>query len=296
MSFASIILIPLLAGYAFSISWAGSRYHVAREQGYHLYFRTGLYGVLLSLFASILHLYIVSRHNYILTALQEFLDAFTLEHTAIDDTTLTLVNISTITLLLGLSLGHVLNVFPWSRRLLLHIAIRNDDFERLVLRALRKLMPICVSMSNGKIYVGYVISTIDPAVERTALRILPLLSGYRDKDTNIMHFNTSYHEIYEQINDDDDLFENNDLSHLEVSDFEKVLPFNDIQSSHLFDIVAYQYFTLHDINIMTNTHFDQIPAEAIAEVNQAIERANMAKPSTDVPHPDQPNKPLKELR
>ena len=292
MSFAFIILIPLLAGYAFSVSWAGSRYHIAREQGYHLYFRTAIYGVLLALVSSLIHLYIVSNHYPFLLTLGSLLDAFTNGHSPADDTTVTLVNIGSITLLLGLSLGHLLNILPWSRRLLLHIAVRNDDFEQLVLRALRKLMPICVSMSTGKVYVGYVISSIDPAVERTALRILPLLSGYRDRETQSIHFTISYHEIYEQIGDDPDLYENDELSHLEISDFEKVLPFDDIQSSHLFDIVAYRYFTLHDIDILKPTRLDQIPAEAIAEVNLAIERTNAMPPHQT----DATNKPLKELR
>ena len=275
MSTASLILIPLLAGYAFSVSWAGSRYHIAREQGYHLYFRTAIYGILLSLIASLIHLYLVSQHPEFLSGLKNILDGFTPQRTDIKATTVAVISIATMTLTIGLLLGHVLNLLPFSRRLLLHVAIRNDDFERLVLRALRKLMPICVSMSNGKVYVGYVVSTIDPAVGRTALRILPLLSGYRDKDNCSTHFNTSYHEIYEQISDDDNDYENKKLNHLQVSDFEKVLPFNEIQSSHLFDIVAYQHFTLHDLDILKNPVTNEIPKDTIAEVERAIDKASM---------------------
>jgi len=276
VSTASLILIPLLAGYAFSVSWAGSRYHIAREQGYHLYFRTAIYGVLLSLIAALIHLYLVSRYPEFLSGLKNILGGFTTQSTDIKGTTVALINIATITLTIGLTLGHLLNLLPFSRRLLLHIAVRNDDFERLVLRALRKLMPICVSMSNGKVYVGYVVSTIDPAVERTALRILPLLSGYRDKDNCSTHFNTSYHEIYEQINDDENNYENKKLSHLQVSDFEKVLPFDEIQSSHLFDIVAYQHFTLHDLDILKNSETSDIPQDTISEVEKAINKASKA--------------------
>jgi len=274
VSTASLILIPLLAGYAFSVSWAGSRYHIAREQGYHLYFRTAIYGVLLSLIAALIHLYLVSRYPEFLSGMKNLLDSFTPQTTDIKTSTVAIINIATITLMIGLTLGHLLNLLPFSRRLLLHIAIRNDDFERLVLRALRKLMPICVSMSNGKVYVGYVVSTIDPAVERTALRILPLLSGYRDKENCSTHFNTSYHEIYEQINDDENDYANKKLSQVQVSDFEKVLPFDEIQSSHLFDIVAYQHFTLHDLDILKNPETSDIPQDTITEVEKAIDKAS----------------------
>lgn len=276
MNLASFILIPLIAGHSFAITWAGSKYHAAREKGYRLYFRTALYGILLLATASLTHLYLIDTYSNYLTYLQNFLGAFTLHTQTVAHADVALLSIGAITLLLGLILGHLLNLIPFSKRFMLYLATENDDFERLVLRALRKLMPICVTMSNNKIYVGYVTGTIDPGVERTALRILPLLSGYRNKDDGTIIFNTSYHEVYEKIteyeNEPNFMFieegeeteetlaqlekENKQkklLAHLEIRDFEKVLPFNEIRSSNLFDIEAYQAFTLHTDDPLRNS-------------------------------------------
>jgi hypothetical protein len=242
VNLATAILIPLIAGYAFSLTWDGSRYFAAREEGYRLYFRTALYGVVLFLAAALIHLYIISHFDGYLPYLKNVLSAFINEQSKIKDDQITLISLALITLLLGLFLGHTLNTLPYSKKILLFAATSNDDFEQLVIRSVRKSLPICVTMSNKKVYVGYAIRTIDPGDKRTALRILPLISGYRTEE-GLINFNVSYHDVYEKIsppNEDDEADE--DLSHLEISDFEKVLPYDEIQSSHLFDLAAYVRF------------------------------------------------------
>jgi hypothetical protein len=300
VNLASFILIPLIAGHSFAVTWAGSKYHAAREKGYRLYFRTALYGILLSAVASFLHLYLTESYSNYLPYLRDYIGAFTQHTQTVSQSDVALLSIGAITLVLGMTLGHLLNLIPYSKRFMLYLATENDDFERLVLRALRKLMPICVTMSNNKVYVGYVTGTIDPSVERTALRILPLLSGYRDKDDGSIFFNTSYHEVYERITandnqpkisfvDDSETYEKSAeqlereireqliLDHLEIRDFEKILPFNEIRSSNLFDITAYQTFSLHTEDAL----------QFIKPTPEIIEKAAMDLGT---------NKSLKELR
>jgi hypothetical protein len=242
VNLATALLIPLIAGYAFSLTWDGSRYFAVREEGYRLYFRTALYGLLLFLIAGLIHLYIISHSDGYLLYFKHVLSAFVADHNAITDDQITLLSLAVITLILGLFLGHILNTLPYSKKILLFAATSNDDFEQLIFRAVRKSLPVCVTMSNKKVYVGYAIRTIDPGDKRTALRILPLISGYRT-DEGLINFNVSYHDVYERIAPKDDNHEaDEDLSHLEISDFEKVLPYDEIQCSHLFDLAAYVSF------------------------------------------------------
>lgn len=242
MNLATALLIPLIAGYSFSLTWDGSRYFAVREEGYRLYFRSAFYGLLLFLIASLIHLAIISNFEGYLPYFKNVFDAFTSQDSQINHNQITLLSLAVITLGLGMFLGHLLNTLPYSKRILLLIATSNDDFEQLVLRAVRKSLPLCVTMSNKKVYVGYAIRTIDPGEKRTTLRILPLISGYRTEE-GLITFNVSYHDVYEQIQPKDEDHEiDEDLSHLEISDFEKVLPYDEIQSSHLFDLAAYVRF------------------------------------------------------
>lgn len=242
MNLATLLLIPLIAGYAFSLTWDGSRYFAVREEGYRLYFRTAFYGLLLFVAAGLIHLYLISHFDGYLPYFGNVLVAFVDTDSAVTNNQTTLLSLAIITLMLGLFSGHLLNTLPYSKQILLYTATSNDDFEQLVLRSVRKSMPLCVTMSNKKVYVGYVIRSINPGEKRTALRILPLISGYRT-DMGLIEFNVSYHDVYEKISPQDENQEPTDeLSHLQTSDFEKVLPYDEIQSSHLFDLAAYVNF------------------------------------------------------
>ena len=242
MGLAATLIISLIAGYAFSLTWDGSRYFAVREDGYRLTFRAAFYGVVLFLYASLIHLALITHFDRYLTYYKNVLTAFVSPGTEINDNQITLLSLAIITLAIGIFLGHLLNKLPYSKKILLYIATFNDDFEQLVLRSVRKSMPVCVTMSNKKVYVGYAIRTIDPGEKRTFLRILPVMSGYRTA-TGLINFNVTYHNIYEGIQSSGENNESEeDLSHLELGDFEKVLPYDEIQSCHLFDLVAYLSF------------------------------------------------------
>ncbi len=119
----------------------------------------------------------------------------------------------------------------------LDLAIRNNDFEKLMARSVYKSIPILFTLDSGKVYVGWAVRVPNPIQERKSVRILPLLSGYRDADTQEVVFTTSYHAVLSKV--DESIV---DLNHLENGDFEIVLPTSNICSCHLFDPVAYSYF------------------------------------------------------
>jgi len=244
VNLATFILIPLLAGYSFSITWYGSKYFTVREQGYRLYFRVAFYGLWLLISAVLIHLILISHFDDYIEYLNSASAIFLNANEQLEQGQIALLSVAVITIVLGPTLGHLLNAIPWSKGIL-YLATANEDFERLILQAVRKSMPICITMSNKKVYVGYVIRSIDPQEKRTAIRILPLISGYRTEE-GLIKFNISYHEVYEQVAVTyESEHEDDELAHLEFSDFEKVLPYDEIQCSHLFDIRAYLAFQ-HD--------------------------------------------------
>ncbi|KGD65115.1 hypothetical protein Y5S_01549 [Alcanivorax nanhaiticus] len=236
MTVATLLLLPLLAGYAFSVSWAGSRYNCAREDGYRLYFRAAFYGCFLLTSSFLIHLLLIAYNiepsTTIIKSICSAIPGLTYED---HKTELQYLFLSATSLVIGSTLGHTLNLIPGFKKFLLLQAIRNHDLELLMLRAVQKLMAISFTMGNGKIYVGFIVTSVDPAAQGTAVRILPLMSGFRDKDSGKAEFTTFYDLMYEHIS-------NGNAAHLSPEDFEIVLPLNEIQSANLFDTDAYELF------------------------------------------------------
>ncbi len=246
MNLASFILIPLIAGYAFADSWHGARYRIARSTGYSLYFSAALYGVALLIMGGLTLLLLVGWEAGFLRYLRTVLGVFKIsaEPAAMEVHVLALL---LLTLLLGLFGGHALNLVPGSSKYFLRRAIENSDFERLVLRGMERSLPMLVTLDNGKVYVGYVIRTIDPLAREKELRILPVFSGFRSKETGTVAFHTNYSGVLRQLVQNErrqveDEEEARPLSHLNIGDFEVVIPVSKIVTSTLYDREAKEMF------------------------------------------------------
>jgi len=244
MSFTVLILIPLIAGYAFSINWVGSRYSTFREDGYRLYFRSGFYAFFLFIHTSLVVFILRSFHPNSVNGINEFLiEIFNISK---KDEQFQIVvfymDIALIILPFSILLGVLLNFIPGSKAYFYKKAVKNDDFERLVRRSVVKEMPMAITMRNKKVYVGYAVRGLDPSDSKTGIRILPVLSGFRNSTDGKVVYTTKYTEVYLDLylaheNESDDTFD-----HLFPGDFEIVLPVAEIQSSHLFDINAFELF------------------------------------------------------
>ncbi|TRO84135.1 hypothetical protein [Trichloromonas acetexigens] len=114
--------------------------------------------------------------------------------------------------------------------------IESNDFAVIISRALKSGMPVSFSMKNEKVYVGFPVTTIDPSEQRKDFRILPFLSGYREKERRQIIFTTDYAYIYELI---DGKEKQTDMA---MEDFEIALPLSDVQSVNLFDFEMYCKF------------------------------------------------------
>ena len=247
MNVAGLILIPLVAGYAFSTTWAASRYHVKRDEGYGLYFKVALYSIALTVAGFLSYLLVLSKHPVIHTWIASTLNdlAPTFHPTPFDETAF---GSMAMTLAIGLLAGHLMNFIPGHNRFFLKRAIKNDDFERLVIRAIEKSMPMMVTLSNNKVYVGWVIRALDPGNERKEVRILPLFSGFRSPTSGEVDFTTRYESIYLEIIRSQKVTGKPDapvvpsLDHLEAGDFEIIIPMSQVITSSLFDRHAYAFF------------------------------------------------------
>lgn len=100
-------------------------------------------------------------------------------------------------MILGGALPWLANVVYWPARANRAVARRVGDFVALVLdQAMRTGKSVEVSLDGGKTYIGFVMSR--PGVGQEALRLVPLVSGYRDTDTQRLVLTADYSKILDR--------------------------------------------------------------------------------------------------
>ncbi|MGL5345417.1 MAG: hypothetical protein ACRC9O_12745 [Plesiomonas sp.] len=115
-------------------------------------------------------------------------------------------------------------------------AVGNNGFESLLMEASARQFPIITTLSSRKIYVGLVTC---PALENGLsehLEILPMLSGYRDKDDLTIKITTNYHQHYIESG------VITGMSRLNLQDFRVLIPKDEVETISFFDIEAYNKF------------------------------------------------------
>lgn len=251
MKLVPLIVFALVGGYAFSTIWTPSLYHAARESGHRLYLRVVFYTVFLLLLSLGFHI-LLFIHCSIYLEFIEFIRIFigSGHEEQLIFSPPSKIAILIFSFVLGPVLGHLLNFPKWVflvnlripktrikpfflyEKMLLKHAIKNNDFEKLIARSVYNNFPILFTLDSGKIYVGWAVSLPNPVQERKSVRILPLISGYRDKETQKVNFTVDYYPILKDISESEG-------SHVEFEDFEVVIPAGQLSSCHLFDLYMY---------------------------------------------------------
>jgi hypothetical protein len=88
---------------------------------------------------------------------------------------------------------------------------------------------VSVTLSCKKVYIGYVLSTPNLSPQEQFVGILPVVSGYRDKDTQDLTITTNYGPAISS-------------GVTPPEDFEVTIPLASIEIASLFDPRAYPLF------------------------------------------------------
>lgn len=115
-------------------------------------------------------------------------------------------------------------------------AVGNNSFESLLMEASARQFPVIATLSSRKIYVGLVTC---PALENGLsehLEILPMLSGYRDKDDLTISITTNYHQHYLESGII------SGMSRLNIQDFRVLIPKDEVETISFFDTETYNKF------------------------------------------------------
>lgn len=222
----NVLLLPLLGGYIFIRRLNRTRFSAVRYSGERLIFHSAVAGVVLLAVAFLVVLVLVGlfpglKHGW------ASLVPFPYSGTAF------------LAFLLG-ALGW------WPLNRLFYRADAEaarvlyewgDYLEILLNRSARETKQLCITLKSGKVYIGFVTRSFDPAYDRKYIALLPMFSGYRDAHDQTMRINTSYVSVYQQIIAGDNAFL---LS--APNDFQVVIPVAEIQSANIFDPAVYSLF------------------------------------------------------
>ncbi|MEY8252838.1 MAG: hypothetical protein RPR91_10660 [Colwellia sp.] len=233
MSVAFLILLPvLLSGYVFANEWMGAIYKISREEGYGLYFRSAYYGCAIVAMSFFVYLLLVANLGFFFESVTgAMIQALEIQTSMF----LPLLSISFISLLIAHPLAMVLNyAMPHFIELkFINDAITGDDLEELLFRSMAGTTAIQVSMENRKHYIGFAVSGYNPEKDSDFVKILPLMSGYRDEATLKFIPTTFYGPVYEAIEQN--------IANGTVQ-FELLLPRAEIHGIGSFDFEAYDEF------------------------------------------------------
>ena len=92
-----------------------------------------------------------------------------------------------------------------------------------------------VTLENGKVYVGWIVSADVPELDREFVAISPLISGYQDEKQEIV-FTVNYAKVYVSMYGKD--WE----PYVDRMYFRNVLPVSTLRSARLFDVDIYLRF------------------------------------------------------
>lgn len=213
-----LLLVPALGGYWLLTNIYIYKFLIYRESGYHLFLSVALCGTVLLVLA---RLCVVLFQGYVPARVVAFWTEY-----ALFDYSGTVA----ISAVLAITIPVVCNFFTDEKEEAMKAARTSGDFiERALQEAIdgRKLVEL--STKSGKSYVGLATeSGVDVRVDCDVV-LIPVMSGYRDRETREVVFTTNYAELLSSWKSDRD-------------EFQIVLPGDEIASVRHFDPEAYQHF------------------------------------------------------
>ena len=219
----NVLLLPLLGGFVLVTRWNYTRFTTKRFSGERLVFFAAIAGV----FLSILSFLLLRIAAWVWPGLESAWQR---------QVPFPYAGTSLPALAIGFLAWKPLNW--WSpRESAARAAMQqwNDFLEMLLEDSIKKTLMVSVSLKGGKVYMGFVTGNFDPSYDRKYIRLWPVFSGYRNKDTQELAVTTNYARVYAEP------FSSN--AGMSVLDrFQVIVPVGELQSASFFDPKTYDLF------------------------------------------------------
>ena len=219
-----LLLIPALGGYYLLGRSFVSRYWLARQSGYALFFSAAIAGVFLLVVARLLAMLLPPDPAWPIVAWWSNYAPFDYAGTVL------------ISGLLAGIIPEIVNLVTRKHDCAKRAArARGDLIECLIQEAIESKgrQIVEVSTKSSKSYIGFAQHSSVTAGSESDIAITPIISGYRDSKTRDLTLTTNYLPVLLNKNLHNEEF----LEHFRV-----VIPLAEVASARLFDPDAYQLF------------------------------------------------------
>jgi hypothetical protein len=215
----NLLLLPLIGGFLFVHLSHYFRFAAQRMDGYRLLFQAAIAGVLLSIFGRLADVLIgLTPLGPPLQKIWYVFSPFPFSAT------------SAISLLLGPVFALLLNLFIGKEKAKdLEIKAHGNSLAKLLHRAEKEKRLISVTLDSRKWYVGWVAESpnLDPLEQY--FKMLPFISGYRDKDALEPRRTVYYEAVLKDTT-------------LDRTEFVITLPLKDVKIAGFFNDEVYDEF------------------------------------------------------
>ena len=175
-----LLLVPALAGYLLQTQLYFFRYRTLRESGQHVVFRSALTGSILVFWAQMI---VHSFSKYIPSPVTYVNEVFGFEYTAA----------AVLSFFLALAVWPVGNLLVDKEYAAIRAARENGELMGIfVTEAIGTGRYVEISLDTGKVYIGHVVESGIGMSSQFDFMIVPLFSGYRDRETNELIIKQSY--------------------------------------------------------------------------------------------------------
>lgn len=248
-----VFVVVLISGYLYVNLHPAARYRFKRSTGWDAYFYVAVWGVIFTvtswLLCSVLSILGAFRWVYNLLLSNEIITSetiariFPLSYSGnVQFSELKFAFFCFISLVIAIFIGYLLRLLASCRKdseinSLVNV-VSDDPFESMLVEATVRSFPVIVTLSSRKVYVGLILC---PQFEHGKIEyvgILPLLSGYREKDTLTVEITTNYRKHYA----DNGISSGLGDSQLSLEDFRTLIPKEEIEGISFFDTSTYSKF------------------------------------------------------
>ena len=215
-------LFPVLGGYWLVTHLNLTRTDTLRRSGYHVAFQSAFWGCMLLVPAYLFALGIRDLHPAIFPEVRD--------------------RAAILSLVLGVILPVPLNKLFFSQRdAEKKIAEEHGDLvELLIVEGIERATLIEVSLRGGKVYIGFPLANRVARWTGSHMSMLPMSSGYRNKDTLELEITTEYAPVISDYLKN--TAEPTERVADKLRDFRIVIPRAEIVSARLFDPGLHQQF------------------------------------------------------
>ena len=200
-----LLFVLGISGYSILTSWHKTHFSLHRSNGYHTFFKSTSVGLIVFIFSSCLYYLAVLLGNHL--NIQFDLGHWFLKNVLmvknIDNSTIALLDISLISLCLGIIIPFIYYLFNDKESLYAEEFLSDadsPDFSRLFGHSITEGLPILFTLSDRKVYIGYIYE-VQSKIHTSDVHILPVISGYRDEKTLALNKVTPYKEVIDRINE-----------------------------------------------------------------------------------------------